>query len=91
MRTVEKIPTQSVIVQCARRILKIPTLCSLSSTLCPPIAFKDLPRRSMKIDTVVLTTLALLLILFPCVVTGDGGDGTPRADETEYLYYLIVK
>ena len=34
-----------VIVQCAR-ILKIPTLCSLSSTLCPPIAFKDLPERT---------------------------------------------
>jgi len=45
----------------------------------------------MKIYIVVLTTLALLLVLFPCLVTGSGGDGTQGPDETDYLYYLIVK
>ena len=86
----EKIPTQSVIAQCAT-ILKIPTLSGLSHPPCPPIAFESLPRRSMKIYTVVLTTLALLLVLFPCLVAGNGGDGTQGPDETDYLSYLIVK
>ena len=45
----------------------------------------------MKIYTVVLTTLALLLVLFPCLVAGNGGDGTQGPDETDYLSYLIVK
>ena len=45
----------------------------------------------MKIYIVVLTTLALLLVLFPCLVTGSGSDGTQGPDEMDYLYYLIVK
>jgi len=75
IRAGEKIPTQSGIVLCVR-ILKIPTLSGLFHLPCPPIAFESLPRRSMKIYTIVLTMLALSLVLFPCLVTSNGGDVT---------------
>ena len=39
----------------------------------------------MKIYSVFLTMLALLLVLFPCLVTGSGGGGTQGPDETDYL------
>jgi len=84
IRAGKKIPTRTVIVLCVR-ILKIPTLSGLFDLLCPPIAFESPPMRSMKIYIIVLTTLALLLVLFPCLVTGSGGDGTQGPDERDYL------
>ena len=87
MRVGEKVPMHCVIMLCVR-ILKIPILSGLSHPPGQPIPFESLPR-SMKIYT-VLTMLALL-VLSPCLVTSNGGDGMQGPDETDYIYYLIVK
>ena len=77
---------QSVIVQCAR-IPKIPTLCSLLALCICRLHLKNLPR-STKIDIAVLTKLALLLILFPCLQLM-AMMGLQDLTKWEYLWYLI--